>query len=74
LKLEDIKKQFPDQWILLEVTKSDENDETIEAKPLYHHPNKEKVIQEMGQFTRGSGVILSVEFTGEIPEEWAVMF
>lgn len=74
MKMEEIKREFPDEWVLVEVTESDENDETLEGKLLYHHPNKRKVIEEMGQFMRGPGKPVSIEYTGEIPEDAAFMF
>jgi len=50
MKWEEIQNQFQDEWVLIEVIQADENNEFIEGKILYHHPNKRKVYQKMGMF------------------------
>ena len=74
MKLEEIEKKYKDEWVLIEVLQTDENYELIDGKVLYHHPNKRKVIQEMGKFCKGPSTTLTIEYTGEIPEDMAVMF
>ena len=74
MKLEEIKKQFDDEWVLIEVLRTDESYEILDGKVLFHHPNKRKVIEEMGKFCKGPKTTLAVEYTGEIPEDLVVMF
>jgi hypothetical protein len=52
----------------------DENLELIDGKVLFHHPNKRKVIQEMGRFFRTPETTLAIEYTGEIPEDGGFVF
>ena len=52
---------------------SDDNNELVEGKILYHHPNKKKVYQKMGDFYRNPNTTLTIEYTGKIPEDLAVM-
>ena len=70
---EEIKKQLKDEQVLIEVIQSDDNNELVEGKILYHHPNKKKVYQKMGDFYRNPNTTLTIEYTGKIPEDLAVM-
>ena len=73
MTLAEIKTQFPDEWVLILVTQLGEDYETIAGEILYHHPDKKKVYQQMGEIDRDPDTTLTVEYTGEIPDDLAVM-
>lgn len=73
MKWEQIKSQFDNEWVLIAVQKFDENYELIEGEVLYHHKDKRKVYRKMAQQKSDPQTPLTIEYTGEIPEDLAVM-
>lgn len=73
MKWEQIKSQFDNEWILVAVQKFDENYELVEGDVLYHHPDKRDVYRKMEQFQSKPETPLTIEYTGEIPKDLAVM-
>ena len=73
MKWEQIKSQFDDEWVLILVQKFDENYEVLEGEVLYHHKDKREVYRQMAQQDRDPQTPLTIEYTGEIPKDWAVM-
>lgn len=52
LKNEDIsalKKKYPGQWLLVKVTKEDEQGNPVKGTLIYHHKNKDQVIDKSKQ-------------------------
>jgi hypothetical protein len=70
MKWEDIKKAFKDQWVLIEVEKVDESFNVVEGKVLAHSKDKNEVYQKL---LRTRPKEFSIEYTGVIPEDLAIV-
>ncbi len=73
MKWKQIKSQFDNEWVLIAVQKFDENYELIEGEVLYHHKDKREVYRKMAQLHGDPQTPLTIEYTGEIPKDLAVM-
>ena len=67
----EIKKQYPNEWVLVEFSKLDSGLHPKKGQVLAHAPNKEDIYKALLQ-TRGKNV--SVEYFGPLPKDLAVMF
>lgn len=70
MKWEDIKKNFRDQWVLIEVDKVDKSFNLLEGKVLAHSKDKDEIYQKLLQIKPKE---FSIEYTGEVPEDLAVV-
>ena len=70
MKWIDIKKNFEDQWVLLEVKSVDENFNVLEGEVLAHSEDKNEIYQKLLQIKPKE---FSIEYTGELPEDLAVV-
>jgi hypothetical protein len=70
MKWEEIKETFKDEWVLVQVEKVDESFKVIEGKVLAHSKDKDQVYQKLLQIRPKQ---FSIEYTGEIPEDLAVV-
>lgn len=71
MKMAEIKKQYKDEWLLIEFTKLDEQLNVQEGIVLAHSPRKEDIYAllptcKVKNFT--------IEYTGEFSQDVAVMF
>ena len=70
MKVEDLKHQYPDEWILLAVEEKDVLGVPVEGQLLAHSQDAEtlwgKVAERQGQFY--------IFYTGEILKDMAVIF
>ena len=66
----EIKKQYPNEWVLVEFSKLDSGLHPKKGQVLAHAPNKEDIYKALLQ-TRGKNV--SVEYFGPLPKDLAVM-
>ena len=73
MKWQQIRSQFDNEWVLIAVKEFDENYELIEGEVLYHHKDKREVYQKMAQFQNNPQAPFTIEYTGKIPEDLAVM-
>ena len=49
MRLEEIRQQFKDEFVLIEVTKTDEdNVEILEGNVLAHSPNRDEIMELWG--------------------------
>ena len=70
LTLEQIKQKCPDQWCLVECVEVNEDWEILRGRILAHSPDRDEIY---GKLATTNGGTIAVEYTGEIPEDWAVM-
>jgi hypothetical protein len=70
MKWEEIKETFKDEWVLVQVQKVDESFNVIEGEVLAHSKDKDQVYQKLLQIRPKH---FSVEYTGEIPEDLAIV-
>ena len=66
MRLNEIKKKYKNQWVLVEYSKLDKNLRVNEGKVLAHAPTKEDIYKALLQ-TRGKNV--SIEYCGKPPED-----
>ena len=70
MKWKDIKKEFKDQWVLIEVEKVDESFNVVEGEVLAHSKDKDEVYQKLLQIRPKE---FSIEYTGVVPEDLAIV-
>jgi hypothetical protein len=70
MKKEEIFKTCKDKWVLIECKQTDENFEVIEGKILYHSKDKDDVYKKLLELRPKD---YAIEYTGQIPEDLAVM-
>lgn len=70
MKWADIKNKYKNQWVLIEVEKVDENFNSLEGEVLAHSKDKDEIYQKLLQIRPEE---FSIEYTGEIPEDLAVV-
>lgn len=71
MKLSEIRKRYPDEWVLIEYTRLGEDLTVEEGVVLAHSPRKEDLYALLPKF---KGKNFALEYTGEFPEDLAVMF
>jgi len=63
MRLEEIRQRFENQFVLIEVTKTDEdNVEILEGNVLAHSPDRDEIMELLG---RGLARDVAVEWCGE---------
>jgi hypothetical protein len=63
MRLEKIRQRFKDEFVLIEVTETDENNvEILEGNVLAHSPNRDEIMELLG---RGLARDVAVEWCGE---------
>ena len=70
MKWVDIKKNFRNQWVLIEVKNVDENFYVLEGEVLAHSKDKDEIYQKLLKIRPKE---FSIEYTGEVPEDLAVV-
>ena len=71
MQLNEIKKKYRDEWVLIEYSKISANLEVKEGKVLAHAANKEDIYKAL-LGTKGKNV--AIEYCGQVPEDLVVMF
>ncbi len=71
MRLSEIKKKYPDQWVLVEYSKLGKDLQVKDGKVLAHTASKEEIYKAL-LHTKGRNV--AIEYCGEIPEDLVVMF
>ena len=72
MRLDQIKKRYRNQWVLVEFSKLDKDLQVKGGKVLSHASNKEEDIYKALLRTRGKNV--SIEYCGKLPQDLVVMF
>lgn len=70
LQSEKIKKNYPNQWVVLEVVEEDKLGQTRKAKVLYSSRDRDEAMEKALKY---KDRYLAVTFTGRIPDEAAVI-
>jgi hypothetical protein len=68
---EEIRKRYAREWVLIEYQQLDERLNVVEGDVVAHSPEKEEIYRHLLQ-TKGKNI--TVEYTGEFPQDLAVMF
>jgi len=70
MRLKEIRQQFKDEFVLFEVTKTDDdNVEILEGNVLAHSPNRDEIMELLG---RGLARDVAVEWCGELDDSRVV--
>ena len=69
MKVEEIKKKYKDEWVLIRVTKVDEFGAPIEGEVIAHSKSRDEIYEKQRKI-RGD---LAIIYTGEIPKEGYVV-
>ena len=70
MKWVDIKKNFRNQWVLIEVKNVDESFNVLEGEVLAHSKDKDEIYQKLLKIRPKE---FSIEYTGKVPEDLAVV-
>ena len=62
MTLEEIKQQYPNQWVLIEFTQLNDELSVVDGKVLAHSPSRVEIEKEL---TKLRNVRIAVEFTGD---------
>jgi hypothetical protein len=71
MRLDEIKKKYRNEWVLVEFSKLHKDLRVKDGKVIAHAPNKEDIYKAL-LHTRGKNV--AIEYCGKIPEDLVVMF
>ena len=66
MRIEEIRKLYPDEWVLIEYSKLDDDLNVLEGEVIAHSPDKEEIYQAQ---MKVQGRSLAIEYLGEIPEQ-----
>ncbi len=66
-----IKKEYPDEWVLIEYEKIDDDFHVKTGRVVAHSPVKEEIYKVLMKMKNKN---IAIEYTGEIPDDLAVMF
>jgi len=73
MNIEEIKKQYKDEWVLVEVLEEDELNSPIKVKLIAHSKNRDDIYDKLEGIE--SKKHIATFYTGEIPEKgYAVAF
>lgn len=71
MKIEDIKKKYKDEWVLVEVERADETDRPTEGNVIKHSKARDEIYEEQ-RSVKGD---IAIIYTGKIPKKgYAVAF
>lgn len=66
----DITKRYKNQWVLIDVTKTDKYLKIKEGKVLAHSKDKDEIYKKLLKLRPKN---FAIEYTGKIPEDLAVV-
>ena len=72
MTIDEIKKQYDQEWLLIEVDKHNEDWEPLEGRVIFHSPRGDDIYKEMLKL-KGKKINLSIEYAGEYPDDVAVL-
>jgi len=70
MRMEEIRKQYQDEWVLIEYSKLDDDLKVVEGQVIAHSPSKDEIYCEL---LKMKGKDVAIEYLGEVPEDLAVM-
>jgi hypothetical protein len=62
MTLEEIKQQYPDQWVLIEFTQLDDELRVVDGQVIAHSPSRHEIENQLATLRNEK---IAVEFTGE---------
>jgi len=68
---QQMKEQYPDQWLLVSCVETDEDMNVVRGEVLAHSTSRDEIYAKLLKLT---GKHVAIEYTGDIPEDPAVMF
>ncbi len=71
MTIEEIRQTYPNQWVIIADTESDEDFNIIKGQVLAHSPERDQIDQALMDYTQMTS--LAIEYTGSIPEDYAIM-
>lgn len=71
LTTNEIRKRYPNEWVLIADTESDENFNVIKGELLAHSHNREEIDQALLIYSDVKS--LAIEYTGPISQDYAVI-
>lgn len=71
MTIEEIRQTYPNQWVIIIDNESDQDFNVIKGKVLAHSPERDTIDQALMDYTQMPS--LAIEYTGSIPEDYAVM-
>jgi len=70
LTWEEIKRHYPDEWVLIDFSELDTTLQVVQGEVVAHSPHKEDMDKKLLELENER---LAIEFTGEMPEEPAYL-
>lgn len=70
MKIANLKKKFKNQWVLAEVLKEDTLNRVVEAKPIFHSKERNKVYAALSKVGKAKHV--ATIYTGDLPPKGMV--
>jgi hypothetical protein len=73
LTLEEIKHDYPGEWILLDCVEMDSQMNPIQGEVIAHSFDRDAVYDEIAAQRHLRRGTLAIEYMGDIPEDWAAI-
>lgn len=71
MNMEGLKKKYKDEWLLIKITMTDEQDQPTEGEVLLHSKNRDEVYEAQKDLKED----LYITYSGELPKKgFAVAF
>jgi hypothetical protein len=70
LTYDEIKEQFPDEWLLIADAEMDDEMNILRGKVVAHSKDRDEVYRAL---LTVPGKRISIEYTGDAPANWAVV-
>ena len=71
MNIEELKKRYKDEWLLIKITKTDKQDRPIEGEVLFHSKNRDEIYEAQKNLKE----YLYITYSGEMPKKgFAVAF
>ncbi len=71
LTIEEIRRRYPHEWVLIAEVESDEQWNVIRGEVLAHSPEREEIDKALIAFENVKS--LAIEYTGPVPQDYAVL-
>ncbi|MCI0487826.1 MAG: hypothetical protein L0229_14635 [Blastocatellia bacterium] len=62
MRLEEIKQQYPNEWVLIEFTELDDELKVVEGEVIAHSPSRDEIEKELLELKTPQ---IAIEYTGE---------
>jgi len=66
LSLEEIKRRYPNQWVLIAYVEPDDELEVVSGEVIAHAPSRDEIYRKL---LKVEAKRIAIEFTGEPPED-----